>query len=95
MKLSELLPVGKLTPRKPLNETIDISSGKEGVYVAVDDNDDVIFVGRTAGLRPEELEPIIDALSKTRWFVKLVVSAAKRKVERINVEFSSDGIKFR
>jgi len=95
MKLIPLLPVGKIESRKPLKEILDIHTSKDGVSIAVDDYDDILFRGRSAGLHPEELKPIIEALAKTRWFIKLVVNAAKRKVRIIELEFTNAGIMFR
>jgi len=95
MKLKTIMGVGKITPRKPLHEIVDVNVTKSGVMVAIDDGGDVLFTSKMTGLRPEELKPIISALLKTRWFIKLVADASKRNVEIINVEFSNDGIKFR
>ena len=92
MKLVKLMPVN---PLKHINEIIDVSLSSSGVIVGIDDYDDIMFDGRNTGLHPEDLKPIITALSATSWFKRLVINAAKRKVQLIRVEFSSDGIKFR
>ncbi len=67
---------------------------KHGVYIAIDDYDDVLITGKGTGLYPEDLKPLVQALADTAWFRILIIRAAKRGVRVINMKFGNDGIRF-
>ena len=94
MKLVTLMAINK-PEKKKLNEIISIHSDSAGVRVAIDDYDDVLFRSKGWVVTLAQLDEIIHAFAETRWFIKLTVAAAKRKVEIVNMEFTNDGIKFR
>jgi len=96
MKLVTLMAINK-PEKKKINEEITVSVGNEppGVYVGVDDYDDVIFDSQPRIMPSHQLKELIDVLVDISWFRKLVIAAAKRKVRKINLEFTNDGIKFR
>ena len=94
MKLVTLMAINKPEPKK-LNEIKNVSVEKDGVLVSIDDYDDVTFKpGRNVANLPE-LGVIVDGMSKTRWFTKLVVAIAKRQVREIKVDLSDAGVMFR
>ena len=95
MKLRELMPVGKIEPRKSLMETVHTTWGDGGIIVSIDNYDDVTLTPHGAGVKLADLGKVVDVLVQTRWFVELILKAAKRHVTRIKVTFSNDGISFR
>lgn len=100
MKLRELLPVGKITSRKPLNEIVHIDLSGTGVVVGVDDYDDVTFVPGKGGLDIPTLGKVIETLEKSRWFIQLVIKMSKTihvgdtNAHKVRVDFDDSGIHF-
>lgn len=95
MKLKELLPVAKIEPRKPLKEILSVSKGKDGVYVGIDDKDDIVILPGKGGVSIDQLKMMVDMFVKTEWFGKILRDSIHRGVGEIEVDFVSYGIQFR
>jgi hypothetical protein len=94
MKLVELLPVGKIEPRKSVTEIIDITDSGDGVSVAIDDYDDVTFIP-VGEVGKDKLGDIFDILRTSFWFQRMVIRFARLKKTKVKVIFRPNGIEFK
>lgn len=92
MKLKELLPVGKIEPRKPIKELLDIHEEQGGVMVAIDDYNDVLFVAGK-GFDRSKLKPYIELISHNYGFKEAVIAYSNHAIRGVTLTQNGLGVK--
>jgi hypothetical protein len=96
MKLVELLPVGKIEPRKPINEIVGVEllPNKKAVELTIDDS--VLHIHPGAGIKDiNALQQLVAALVLNQVFKSAMYEAnVKRHVDEIQISLTKDGLRF-